>query len=65
MDNPDRAEMRALCDQFRELMARENDVLLFDRAAKERIGQMIGRAAGAGPALLFSAKLLGDPSPPG
>jgi hypothetical protein len=47
-DDRDRAEMRALCDQFRREMARENDVLLFDPAARARIGQMIGRAALAG-----------------
>jgi hypothetical protein len=44
----DRAEMRALCDQFREAMARENDVLLYDKAARERIGEAIGRAVRKG-----------------
>jgi hypothetical protein len=31
MTDPDRAEMQALCELFRREMARENDVLLFDR----------------------------------
>jgi hypothetical protein len=45
MTDRDRAEMRALCDQFRRAMARENDVLLFDRDARIRIGEAIGKAA--------------------
>jgi hypothetical protein len=38
-------------------VARENDVLLFDRAAKERIGQMIGRAALVGSEYGYPASL--------
>jgi hypothetical protein len=57
MDDRDRAEMRALCDLFRRQMAHENDVLLFDRAAKERIGQMIGRAALVGSEYGYPASL--------
>jgi hypothetical protein len=48
MTDRDRAEMRALCDQFRRDMARENDVLLFDKESRERIGEAIGRAARQG-----------------
>ena len=44
----DRDEMRELCRQFRDAMARENDVLLFDQDARERIGNMIGRAVRQG-----------------
>jgi len=45
MDDLDRAEMRELCDAFRRAMARGCNVLPFDRDARERIGEMIGRAA--------------------
>jgi hypothetical protein len=38
-------------------VARENDVLLFDRAAKERVGQMIGRAAAVGSQYAYPASL--------
>jgi hypothetical protein len=44
MTDCDRAEMRALCDQFRQAMARENDVLLYDREARMRTGEIIGSA---------------------
>ena len=44
MTDRDRAEMRALCDQFRQSMARENDVLLYDQEARTRIGEMNGSA---------------------
>jgi hypothetical protein len=44
MTDRDRAEMRALCDQFRRDMERENYVLLYDQEAKQRGGRMIGRA---------------------
>ena len=57
MTDRDRAEMRVLCDQFRKLIARENDVLLFDRAARERIGQLIGRAALVGSEYGYPASL--------
>ena len=33
MDARDRAEMKDLCDQFRELMARDVDQQLFDNEA--------------------------------
>jgi hypothetical protein len=39
----DRAEMRALCDMFRQEMARENEPL-FDHDARARIGDMIASA---------------------
>ena len=45
MDDRDRVEMRALCDQFRQLMARQVEAPLYDQEAKRRIGQMIGHAA--------------------
>lgn len=44
MTDLDRAEMRALCDQFRQLMARENDALLYDQDARVRVGEAIGKA---------------------
>lgn len=44
MDEFDRAEMRALCDQFRQLMRRDLDPMLFDQESCERAGEMIGRA---------------------
>jgi hypothetical protein len=38
MDDRDHAEMRALCDQFRQLMARQVDELpLFDQEAFPRL----------------------------
>ena len=46
MDDSERAEMQALLDQFREAIARENAELLFDQAAKVRIGE--GTAARQG-----------------
>jgi hypothetical protein len=48
MDDPDRAELRALCDQFREAKARQVDPPLFDHAAKQRVGEMIGLAKRVG-----------------
>jgi hypothetical protein len=48
MTDRDRAEMRALCNQFRRTMAREVDQALFDDDARVRIGEMIGRAARQG-----------------
>ena len=49
MDDSDRAEMRALCDQFRREMAgvltREP---VFDHDARQRIGEAIGKAARQG-----------------
>ena len=38
MDDRDRAEVRALCDLFRELMQREIDPPPFDQEARVRIG---------------------------
>jgi hypothetical protein len=43
MDERDREELRALCDQFREAMGREVDQELFDSEARVRIGGMISR----------------------
>lgn len=57
MDDHDRAEMRTLCDQFRQLMAREVDESLFDKEARMRIGQMIGRAALVGSEYGYPASL--------
>ena len=48
MTDRDRAEMRALCDAFRKTIARENETLVFDPGAKQRIGEMIGRATWEG-----------------
>jgi hypothetical protein len=36
--------MGALCDAFRRSIARENEVLLYDHGAKQRFGEMIGKA---------------------
>ena len=47
-DQREHAEMQALLNQFREAMKRENDVMLYDQAAKERIGKAIGRASRQG-----------------
>ena len=46
-DNRDRREMRAIADQFLELMKVEAPPLYDDRA-KQRIGTMIGKAAQQG-----------------
>lgn len=48
MTDRDRAEMRALCDQFRQLMSRKVDTPLYDHETRVRIGQMIGQAARQG-----------------
>jgi hypothetical protein len=48
MDDRDRDEMRALCDQFRRDMARQVDEQLFDQDVRARIGQVIGRAVRQG-----------------
>jgi hypothetical protein len=48
MQDLDRTELRALCDQFRQLMARENDALLYDQDALVRVGELIGKAARQG-----------------
>lgn len=49
MTDPDRAEMRTLCEAFRQAMAREVEApLQFDQHARVRIGEMIGRAARQG-----------------
>jgi hypothetical protein len=44
----DRAEMRALCDQFRREMAREVERTLFNKEACQRIGEIISQAAQQG-----------------
>lgn len=44
MTDRDRAEMRALCDQFRELMARQVEAPLFGNEARVRMGEMIATA---------------------
>jgi hypothetical protein len=44
MTDCERAEMRALADQFRQLMAREKEVQLFDHETRQRIGEAIGKA---------------------
>ena len=48
MDDRDRAELRALCDLFRRDMARQVDEPPFDHDAKQRIGQVIGKAGRQG-----------------
>jgi hypothetical protein len=55
MDDRDRAEMQALCDQFRREMAREVEHTLFNKEACERIGEMIS-ARGLGIQLPHVAK---------
>jgi hypothetical protein len=47
-DDPDRTEMQALCDHFRELMRSEPDPPLFRKDACQRIGEMLGRSARLG-----------------
>jgi hypothetical protein len=44
MTDRDRDEMQALLDQSRRAMARENKAPPFDQDAKQRIGEMIGKA---------------------
>jgi hypothetical protein len=44
MDDWEKRERRALCDQFRALMQQQAEVLAYDDAAKQRFGQMIGRS---------------------
>src|SRR6516165_2231417 len=44
VNDHDRAEMQALCDQFRELMQRDVERTVFDKEACRRIGEVIGRA---------------------
>jgi hypothetical protein len=44
MTDRDRAEMRALCDLFRQAIARQVDEPVFDHDARARIGQAIGSA---------------------
>ena len=48
MDDLDRAEMRALCDLFRRVMARQVDEPLFDKEARQPIGRLIGGAVRRG-----------------
>jgi hypothetical protein len=48
MDDSDRADMRTLCDQFRELARRDVDPPLFRNEACQRFGEMIARAARQG-----------------
>lgn len=48
VNDHDRAEMQALCDQFRELMQRDVERAVFDKEACQRIGEVIGRAARRG-----------------
>jgi hypothetical protein len=57
MTDRDRAEMRALADQFRELMVRDVERTVFDKEACLRIGQMIGRAALVGSECSYPASL--------
>ena len=48
MPNSDRAEMRALCDQFRREMVRDVERAVFNAEACQRIGDLISRAASQG-----------------
>ena len=57
MDDRDRAELRALCDLFRQTMARQVEEPLFDKEARVRIGEMIGRAALVGSEYAYPASL--------
>ena len=41
-------ELRALCDQFKDLMRRDVERTAFDKEACQRIGEMIGRSAHQG-----------------
>jgi hypothetical protein len=44
MDDRYRAEMQAILAQFRQAIRREGNLPLFDHAAKQRIGDRIGKA---------------------
>lgn len=48
MNDLDRRELQAVCDQFKELMRRDIDRTLFDQETCQRIGEMIGRSARQG-----------------
>jgi hypothetical protein len=48
MDDRDRRELQAVCDQFRELMRRDVECTVFDKEACQRIGEMIARSARQG-----------------
>ena len=45
MEDRERQELRALCDQFKELMQRNIEHTLFDKEACQRIGETISRSA--------------------
>ena len=55
MDEADRREMRALCDQFRELMRSDLDPPLFRKEACQRFGEMISRSARQGSDYAYSS----------
>jgi hypothetical protein len=48
MTDVDRAEMRALCDQFRREMVRDVERTMFDKEACQRIGEVTSKAARQG-----------------
>ena len=44
MDDRERPELQRLRDEFLEIMRRQNDAVLFNDEAQQRIGQSIGRS---------------------
>jgi hypothetical protein len=48
MTDRDYAELRALCDLFRREMACQRDPPPFDRESRDRVGELISRAARQG-----------------
>jgi hypothetical protein len=54
MTDRDRAEMRALADQFHQLTAREKEVQLFDHETRQRIGEAIGENSSPRTAMWFA-----------
>ena len=48
MDDRERRELQRLRDEFLEIMRRENDAVLFDEAAQQRVGEAISRSARGG-----------------
>ena len=48
MDDRERQELQRLRDKFLEIMRRQNEVVPFDEAARQRVGEAISRSARQG-----------------
>jgi hypothetical protein len=48
MDDRERQELRRLRDKFLEIMRRQNEVVPFDEAARQRVGEAISGSARQG-----------------